>query len=263
LEAHLGTEAAVSEGGGGTASKLVVIGFMAAGKSTFARHAAERLAWPLADADAVLAERLGEPIPAFFEREGERAFRERERDVVLELLGAPGPAVVALGGGAVETADVRAALAGHVVLHVDVALAVAWSRARDSARPLARDQDLFAGLYERRALLYDSLARAVVTGGKQVDAAAEAALALIRPGVPADVRMLWCRAGAGSGRNATTRRLARVIPIPAASSTSCCATTASCPRPGATGCSCRHSRAPSCSNPPASSSGWGGCSVRR
>jgi shikimate kinase/3-dehydroquinate synthase len=37
----------------------------------------------------------------------------------------------------------------------------------------------------------------VVTGGKEVDGAAEAALALSRPGVPEGVRMLWARAGAG------------------------------------------------------------------
>jgi shikimate kinase len=99
--------------------KLVVIGFMAAGKSTLARHSAERLGWPLADVDAELQERLGEPIPDFFDREGEAAFRARERDLVLELLSSSGPAVVALGGGAVETDDVRAALAGHLVIHLD------------------------------------------------------------------------------------------------------------------------------------------------
>ena len=197
MEADLAPAAAASGEGGGTASKLVVIGFMAAGKSTFARHAAASLAWPLADADAVLAEALGKPIPEFFEREGEQAFREREREVVLDLLAAPGPAVVALGGGAVETGEIRAALADHLVLHVDVGLEVAWVRARDSARPLARDRARFAALYERRAPLYDSLARAVVTGGKEAEAAAGAALALTRPGVPREVRMLWSRAGQG------------------------------------------------------------------
>ncbi len=179
--------------------KLVVIGFMAAGKSTLARHSAERLGWPLADADVVLQERLGEPIPEFFDREGEAAFRRRERDVVLELLGSSGPAVVALGGGAVETGDVRAALEGHIVIHVDVDVDTAWARAEKSStkRPLARDRALFEALYERRLPLYESLSRAVVDGGKEADGASEAALALMRPGVPANVRMLWSRAGTG------------------------------------------------------------------
>ena len=183
--------------GEGSPTKLVVVGFMAAGKSTFARNAAARLDWPVADADAVLAERLGETIPEFFEREGEAAFRERERDVVLELLAQPGPAVVALGGGAVETDEVRAAIGDHVVVHVAIDLETAWARAQDSGRPLARDRSRFGKLYARRAPLYDAVARVVVTGGKHVDAACEAALALAAPGVPAGTRMLWSRAGGG------------------------------------------------------------------
>ena len=177
----------------------MVIGFMAAGKSTLARHSAERLGWPLADADVVLAERLGEPIPEFFDREGEAAFRAREREVVLELLGSSGPGVVALGGGAVETDDVRAALADHLVIHVDVDVDTAWARAAKSStkRPLARDRGRFEALYERRLPLYESLSRAIVSGGKEADGASEAALALTRPGVPATVRMLWSRAGSG------------------------------------------------------------------
>ena len=86
---------------------------------------------------------------------------------MLELLGAPGPAIVALGGGAVETGEVRDALADHVVIHVDVDLETAWD-ARRRARPgrwpaTARG---FDALYARRRPLYEALARAVVVGGQ-------------------------------------------------------------------------------------------------
>ena len=197
-EVAAGSSGAAAAGSREAASaKLVVIGFMAAGKSTLARRSAEHLGWPVTDADALLEERLGEPIAQFFDREGEAAFRQREQDMVLELLGAPGPAMVALGGGAVENDTVRAALADHVVIHVDVDLETAWRRAEGSARPLARDRAGFKALYARRRPLYESLARAVVVGGKKVDAAPQAALALARPDVPHSVRMLWSRAGAG------------------------------------------------------------------
>jgi shikimate kinase/3-dehydroquinate synthase len=185
----------VAEVGSG---KLVIVGFMAAGKSTFAKHAAERLGWSLSDADAAVEERLGEPIGTFFDREGEAAFRVREQEVVLDLLGAPERAVIALGGGAVESEGVRSALADHIVVHVDVDLATAWERAtRNSDRPLARDRGRFAALHERRRPIYDSLARVIMTGGKNAEAASEAALRLSDPGVPTAVRMLWSRAGAG------------------------------------------------------------------
>jgi shikimate kinase/3-dehydroquinate synthase len=198
--AEVGAEpAAAVAGGTPSAAKLVVIGFMAAGKSRFAREAAERLGWPLADVDQLLEQRLGEPIAAFFEREGEPAFRERERELALEQLAAPERSVVALGGGAVESAEVRAALAGQVVLQIHVELDTAWERACESRheRPLARDRAAFATLYERRAPLYEALARAVVVGGREAQAAGPAALALSDPSVPETVRMLWARAGTG------------------------------------------------------------------
>ena len=102
------------------ARKLVIVGFMCAGKSRLGRLAAQRLGWPLADSDKLLEERFGEPIASFFAREGEEAFRDREQELVLELLAAPGPAIVPLGGGAVERRPVRDALAGHDVVHVEV-----------------------------------------------------------------------------------------------------------------------------------------------
>ena len=138
--------------------KLVFVGFMGAGKSRAVRKLAQRTGREPLDADLQLEERLGEPIAAFFEREGEAAFRERERDVVLELLERPGPGLVALGGGAVEIDDVRDALERHTVAWVDVDPETAWSRAQGPKRPLARDRESFFELHARRRPLYESLA---------------------------------------------------------------------------------------------------------
>ena len=83
-------------------------------------------------------------------------------------------------------------------MHVDVDLDTAWERAtRNSDRPLARDRERFAALHERRRPLYDSLARAVVTGGQECRGRLGGRAAAERPGVPPAVRMLWSRAGAG------------------------------------------------------------------
>ena len=138
--------------------KLVLVGFMGAGKSRATRKLAPRAGREALDADALLEERLGEPIPSFFEREGEDAFRARERDLVLELLERPGDALVPLGGGAVETDEIRHALADHTVLYVEVDPERAWARAEGSGRPLARDRHRFFELYGRRAAMYESVA---------------------------------------------------------------------------------------------------------
>ena len=55
---------------------LVFIGFMGAGKSTAAREAAAAEGRTALDSDSLLERELGMPIEAFFEREGEAAFRE-------------------------------------------------------------------------------------------------------------------------------------------------------------------------------------------
>ncbi|MDQ5808311.1 MAG: AAA family ATPase, partial [Actinomycetota bacterium] len=78
---------------------IVLVGFMGAGKSTAARELAAELGGEAVDADALLAERLGTSIEAFFEREGEAAFRAREEELVLSLLDAGAAPVLALGGG--------------------------------------------------------------------------------------------------------------------------------------------------------------------
>jgi len=138
--------------------KLVLVGFMGAGKSRATRKLAPRAGRQALDADAILEQRLGESIAGFFEREGEAAFRERERDLVLELLERPEEAMVPLGGGAVEIEAVRHALAHHTVVYVPIDADVAWARAGGSGRPLARNRDRFFQLHARRVPLYEELA---------------------------------------------------------------------------------------------------------
>jgi shikimate kinase / 3-dehydroquinate synthase len=134
---------------------LVLVGFMGAGKTTAAR----RLDGAAVDADAVLEAELGEPIAAFFDREGEAAFRAREEEVVLRLLEGERTAVLALGGGAVESPRVRAALRAHDVALVDCDLETAWARASAGGeRPLARDRGAFAARFAARAPLYEEVA---------------------------------------------------------------------------------------------------------
>jgi 3-dehydroquinate synthetase len=67
--------------------------------------------------------------------------------------------VIALGGGAVQTASIRNELrerAFTVLLEVDPA--TAWQRSGGSGRPLARDESDFHALYERRRELYEQVA---------------------------------------------------------------------------------------------------------
>ena len=70
--------------------------------------------------------------------------------------------MLALGGGAIGHERVREALSEHLVIWLDVGLEVAWTRCRDSGRPLARERSQFETLYRRREPIYAALADVVV-----------------------------------------------------------------------------------------------------
>jgi shikimate kinase/3-dehydroquinate synthase len=195
----LSTSGGVARPGGA----LVLVGFMGAGKSSGARKAAAELGCQALDSDRELEAALGEPIETFFDREGEAAFREREERAILELLARPDARVVALGGGALGSDAVRAALRDHVVVHLDVSVGDAWSRAANKGRPLARDRRRFEELHAKRAALYTSVADAFLPpNGRDVVRRALPGLEALRaarvlPGVER-VRMVWAEAASGN-----------------------------------------------------------------
>ncbi len=131
---------------------------MGAGKTTVGREAARRLDRPFVDVDEAIAREHG-PIPELFAKQGEAAFREVEARFVHEALARTGPAVIAVGGGAVETTgllrDDRA-----TVVHLPVEVETAWERVRRSSRPLAQDEAEFRRRFELRAPLYAEVADA-------------------------------------------------------------------------------------------------------
>jgi shikimate kinase / 3-dehydroquinate synthase len=131
---------------------------MGARKTTLGRDAGRRLRRSFVDVDEAIAAELG-PIPELFATRGETAFREIEAWFVREALARPEPAVIALGGGAVETPDLLPDDRATVV-HLPVDVETAWERVRRSPRPLAQDESEFRRRFELRAPLYAQVADA-------------------------------------------------------------------------------------------------------
>ncbi len=179
------------------APALVFVGFMGAGKSTAAREAAAALDAPLHDTDRLLEAAFGTTIEAFFDTHGEAAFREREEALVLRVLAEADGDVVALGGGSLGSAAVRDAVAAHTVVHVEVDLETAWSRASGRGRPLARDRRVFEARYVERAASYRSVARATLPpADKKVGRRAARALRDLAS-APAGTQLVWATAASG------------------------------------------------------------------
>ena len=140
---------------------IALIGFMGAGKTTLAAEVGHLIDRPFIDLDREIERQLERSIPELFRNEGEAGFRVIEAERTMHALCRERPAVLALGGGAVETPAIRKALREHALtVLVDVALDDAWQRVRQSARPLAEDEEQFRALYERRGSLYEEAADA-------------------------------------------------------------------------------------------------------
>lgn len=81
--------------------RIVLTGFMGAGKSTVGRLLADRLGWDFLDLDALIETRTGLPIPLIFAEHGESHFRKLESQALASALGRKN-IVLALGGGTPE-----------------------------------------------------------------------------------------------------------------------------------------------------------------
>lgn len=144
---------------------LALSGFMGAGKTSVGRRVATRLGRGFVDSDRLIEERAGMPIPEIFAKRGELWFRRTEEAVIREVL-AGEAGVLALGGGALESAKTRnllGRLADVVWLRAD--LDVLWARVEDSDRPLVSDRARF----DRRARAREENYRAAAD--LEVDAA--------------------------------------------------------------------------------------------
>lgn len=79
--------------------RIYLVGYMGSGKSTLGRKLAQVNACHFIDLDKYIEERHCQTVPQIFAKEGEPAFREKERTALLEV-SEFSDVVVATGGGA-------------------------------------------------------------------------------------------------------------------------------------------------------------------
>ncbi|PKP13585.1 MAG: shikimate kinase [Bacteroidetes bacterium HGW-Bacteroidetes-3] len=79
--------------------KIVLLGYMASGKSVIGRILSKKLDLQFVDLDTFIEEKEQLSIPELFETKGEIYFRKKEGEYLLELLNLKENAVISLGGG--------------------------------------------------------------------------------------------------------------------------------------------------------------------
>jgi shikimate kinase len=156
-----------------TVTRVYLTGFMGAGKTTVGRILARRLDWQFHDIDSIIESEEQAPVARLFALHGEQAFRAMEHAAIRGIHQSE-HAVISIGGGALETVEVRqlihAAVDSHVVfldaplpLLIDRCVAQEAESGVVGVRPLLRDSKHLEARYKLRLAYYQSAHLTVAT----------------------------------------------------------------------------------------------------
>lgn len=143
---------------GGPLERVVLVGFMGAGKTVVGQCLAGHLGWRFIDLDQQVEARAGESVRQIIERHGEAEFRRLEHLELCQTLEDHG-VVIAAGGGTMVFDRNRRAMGAAAALSVwlDPSFETILGRLdtieRD-IRPLFRNVDQARRLYEERLPAY-------------------------------------------------------------------------------------------------------------
>ena len=154
--------------------RVVLVGFMGAGKSAVAKSVADAIGWSSVDADQAIESEEGRSIARIFEQDGEAYFRSVERRVTGSLLEGDHVVVASGGGWAGEGSWVDTLPPGTLSVWLDVTTDEALERVGPdyAERPLLATESGRADADRRHRVRRPSYALAKVrvdTNGSTVD----------------------------------------------------------------------------------------------
>ncbi|ADY56228.1 Shikimate kinase [Syntrophobotulus glycolicus DSM 8271] len=147
---------------------IILVGFMATGKTTVGKLLAHRLGWAFLDTDQEIERTTGLSIPEIFKRYGEESFRKEETRLVRQITKMKST-VISTGGGLVLPSDhwkllEEVGIMVHLWADPDVIIARAG---QNEERPLLQqDPEQVRALLDSRMPVYNQAAISIETTGK-------------------------------------------------------------------------------------------------
>ncbi len=169
--------------------KIILLGYMGCGKSTIADSLSKNIKIPFVDLDKYIEEKTQLTIKAIFEQYGEVYFRKLEHQYFIELLNAPEPLIIGLGGGTPCYANNHELLKGEnrqsIYLKASVDTLFNRLSANKSKRPLIANKNddelkefIAIHLFER-SYYYNQAQHVVVVDGRTVEETVSDVLAIL------------------------------------------------------------------------------------
>ena len=137
---------------------IFLIGMMGSGKSQTGPDLAKMIDYAFVDTDDVIEKASKQSIADIFEKDGEKVFRDLEKQVLTEI-SQHHSLVIATGGGLVTVPENWGILHQGIVIWLDLDLKRSIKRIEsdNKKRPLLNDDDLsqtFSQIYESRKSMY-------------------------------------------------------------------------------------------------------------
>ena len=170
---------------------IILVGFMASGKSSVGRALSRHIGWPRIDADDEIVSRARKPIADIFRDSGEDAFRQLEREVTTDICNETGRIISAGGGSFIDEQNRQTMLELGTVFYLSarpdtIHRRVTRGNPNAPVRPMLAGVDPLKRITEllnQRAPVYANAHHAVETDGLSPEQVAREIIKICGPGI--------------------------------------------------------------------------------
>lgn len=162
--------------------KIILLGYMASGKSAVGKKLAEKLEHQFIDLDSFIEEMEKMSISEIFKTKGEIYFRKQESFYLKEVLNLPQNLIISLGGGTPCYGNNSSVIQNNSVsFYLKVSIATIYSRLKNETdkRPLVATiglenlQEYIAKHLFERTTFYEKATHTILANSKSVEELSE------------------------------------------------------------------------------------------